>query len=87
MRQHGVLRIRRRMLIVMATTLRVSESTRARAAALAAATGESIGSVVDRALTAYERSEFWHRTAAALSELPAEPDEWDRTVRDGLTRD
>jgi predicted transcriptional regulator len=74
----------------MATTVRVSEATRARAAALAAADGSSIGDVVDRALDAYEEAEFWRQTqqalirhADALDEDPA----WERSLRDGLERD
>lgn len=75
----------------MATTLRVSEHTRAHAASLAAASGQSIGSVVEKALQEYERAEFWRQTADALAQHGAEAaDEdpaWDRTVRDGLDRD
>lgn len=78
------------MLVVMATTVRVSEATRARAAALASAKGRSIGELVDQALDAYEEAEFWRQTqealirnANALDEDPA----WERTLRDGLERD
>lgn len=70
----------------MSTTLRVSEATRARAAAIAAATGVSIGTAVDNALDAYERAEFWRQTREALRTLPVDPDDelWDRTSGDGL---
>lgn len=74
----------------MATTVRVSESTRARAAAIAAVTGNSIGEVVERALAAYETAEFWRQTREALARHPAALDEdpaWERSVRDGLERD
>lgn len=73
----------------MATTVRVSEDTRARAAALASDAGTSIGEVVDRALQAYERAEFWRQTREALREMGPEPDDdlWDRTVADGLDDD
>lgn len=76
----------------MSTTLRVSEHTRSHAAAIAARTGESIGSVVEKALTEYERVTFWQETAQALAALEepdeaADPDEWDATVRDGLDGD
>lgn len=71
----------------MATTVRVSEATRARAAAIAAQRGSSIGEVVDAALDAYEKEEFWRRTRQALSTHPegGESDElWERTAADGL---
>lgn len=74
----------------MATTVRVSESTRARAAAIATASGESIGEVVDKALDAYEDAEFWRQTREALSHHPdalAEDPAWEHSVRDGLDRD
>lgn len=70
----------------MATTVRVRESTRARAASIAASTGETIGEVVDRALDAYEESLFWRQTHAALADrnsTAADP-AWEHTVRDGL---
>lgn len=71
----------------MATTLRVSEATRARAALLAAQTGSSIGDVVDRAFDAYEKAEFWRQTRAALARHADESDvdpAWERSIRDGL---
>jgi len=71
----------------MATTVRVSESTRARAAALAAEAAVSIGEVVDQALDAYETVRFWRQTHEALARHPdalaADP-AWERSVRDGL---
>jgi hypothetical protein len=79
-----------RILPGMATTLRVTETTRARAAAIAAATGTTIGEVVERALDAYEESAFWRRTREALARhadaLVADP-AWERSVRDGLDRE
>ena len=71
---------------LVATTLRVTDDTRARAAAIAQATGISIGEVVARALDAYERSEFWAQTRSALAEQGPDDERWDRTVRDGLER-
>ena len=71
----------------MATTLRVKESTRVRAAALAAETGFTIGEVVDRALGAYETSEFWRKTHEALAqhaEARNVDPAWERSVADGL---
>ena len=70
--------------------MRVSESTRARAAAIAARRGSSIGDVVDDALDAYERAEFWRQTQEALARHPAslvEDGAWDRSLRDGLDRE
>ncbi len=75
------------MLDCMATTVRVSESTRARAASIATASGKTIGEVVDEALDAYERAEFWQRTRAALERHPgalAQDPAWERSTRDGL---
>ncbi|CAN5248472.1 hypothetical protein BH20ACT5_BH20ACT5_14410 [soil metagenome] len=73
----------------MATTVRVSEATRARAAALAAESGVSIGDVVDQALQALETARFWQQTREALRDLSPDPDDelWERTVADGLDRD
>lgn len=74
----------------MATTVRVSEATRERAAAIAARRGSSIGDVVDEALDAYERAEFWRQTQEALARHPEalSPDPaWDRGTADGLERD
>jgi len=75
----------------VASTLRVTESTRGRAAALAAQAGASIGDIVDLALDAYEKAEFWRRTREALAGRTAEADDldaaWERTDRDGLDGD
>ncbi len=74
----------------MATTVRVSEATRARAAALAASRGRSIGEVVEEALEALETAEFWRKTQEALRRHPVELDEdpvWERSVADGLDRE
>lgn len=74
----------------MTTTLRVSESTRLRAAALARQSASSIGEVVERALDAYERSEFWRQTRQALARESTSGDldrSWDRSLKDGLHDD
>ena len=73
----------------MASTVRVSEATRARAAARAASRGRSIGEVVDEALEALETAEFWRKTQEALWRRPSERDEepaWELSVADGLDR-
>ena len=71
----------------MAATLRVAEATRARAVAIAASNGITIGEVVEKALDAYEEAEFWRRTREALAShadaLVLDPG-WERAVRDGL---
>ena len=74
----------------VATTVRVSEATRARAAALAASRGRSIGEVVEEALEALETAEFWRKTQEALRRYPVELDEdpvWELSVADGLDRE
>ena len=84
------LRVQARTLRAMATTVRVSEATRARAAALAASRGRSIGEVVDEALEALETAEFWRKTQEALMRHPVELDEdpaWELSVADGLDRE
>lgn len=83
-------RVQQRTLGLVATTVRVSEETRARAAALAAQRGSSIGEVVDEALEALETAEFWRKTREALARHPQALEEdpvWERTLRDGLDRD
>lgn len=74
--------------LAMAPTVRVSHATWARAAAIAAASGASIGDVIDRALDAYEQAEFWDKTREALTKHPeaGESDPlWERAAADGLT--
>ncbi len=74
----------------MATTLRVTEETRARAATLAQAAGRSIGEIVDKAFDAYEDAEFWQATRKALAAHPealTEDPAWERGVRDDLDRE
>ena len=69
------LRVQWRTLEPVATTVRVSEETRARAAALAADRGSSIGEVVTEALEALEKADFWRKTQEALRRRPTEVDE------------
>lgn len=80
----------------MSTTVRVTEETRDRLAALARATGTTIQSVVDEAVAAYESRLFWdqvedsyarlHTDPRAWAEVEAERAEWEATTRDGLER-
>jgi len=74
----------------VATTVRVSEATRARAAALASERDRSIGQIVEEALDALEAAEFWRKTREALAAHPQalEVDPaWDGTLRDDLDRE
>ncbi len=74
-----------RTMVGMATTLRVSDSTRERAASLAKDAGTTIGELVDRALDTYESKEFWSQTQSALAARRGnESDGWDAVDRDGL---
>ncbi len=81
----------------VATTIKLSTSTRNRVNAVGARTGQTADQVVGRALEEYERALFWQAYAAAADAVAADPqaaadvraehDLWDRTVRDGLERD
>jgi hypothetical protein len=54
---------------------------------MAAERGSSIGEVVDVALEALEKDDFWRRTREALAKRPVELDSdeaWDRSSADGL---
>lgn len=64
----------------MSTTIRVSEQTRLRAAALAKSTGKQMQTVVDEALIAYERALFWESFDAAYSRLADDAGEWDEIL-------
>lgn len=77
-----------RRIVSMATTVRVSETTRRRAASLAREAGTSIGELVDQALDTYESKQFWSKTQAALvGRAATDSDGWDAVDRDGLDRD
>ena len=74
----------------MATTVRVAEATRGRAAALAASRGTSISEVVDVVLDVLEMADFWRKTQEALGRHPVELDEdpmSELSVADGLDRE
>ena len=64
----------------MSTTIRVSEQTRRRAAALAESTGMQMQAVVDEALIAYERAHFWESFEAAYARLGDHAGEWNEIV-------
>ncbi|MHB2022224.1 MAG: hypothetical protein ACYCO3_02660 [Mycobacteriales bacterium] len=81
----------------MSTTVRVTEETRRRVAALAQASGRQMQQVLDDAVTAYERELFWRQFANGYEELATDPVGWAElqaerqaetpAVRDGLTTD
>ncbi|WP_344770918.1 hypothetical protein [Aeromicrobium panaciterrae] len=72
----------------MATTVRVSEATRRRAAAMAKDADTTIGELVERALDTYESKQFWSATQSALAARGTpDSDGWDATDRDGLNRE
>ena len=78
----------------MTTTVRVSDQTRARVAALAAATGHKMTQVLDDAIAEYERKVFWdgfdaswasiERDAATDAEVQRERENEAGALRDGL---
>ena len=59
------------------TTIRVSEATRARIAALASEADRPMTSVVDDALDALERRRFFTALNLRYEELRSEPDTWE----------
>ncbi len=60
----------------MSTTLRVSESTRDRLAALARQTGRPMSQLLDEAADALERRLFFDRLTEGYRALRADPDRW-----------
>lgn len=62
----------------MSTRIRVSESTRRRAADLAASTGRQMQVVVEEALVAYERAVFWESFENEYQRLANDPEAWAR---------
>lgn len=78
----------------MSTTIRVSEASHARLAALAAASDQPMTVTLDEALDALERKRFFLEVNSRYAELReddaawkaiiAERAEWDATNRDGL---
>ena len=76
------------------TTIRVSEKTRATLRVLAAARGESINEVAEKAVELFRRQQLLETTNAAYAALRREPEAWqalqaeraalDGTLADGL---
>jgi len=61
----------------MSTTVRVSEETRQRAAALARATGRQLQQVIEDAVAAYERELFWRQMTEGYAALADGRPAWD----------
>lgn len=60
----------------MSTTVRVSEETRQRAAALAKSTGRQLQQVIEEAVIAYERELFWQQMAKGYEALAENEPAW-----------
>ena len=60
----------------MSTTVRVSDETRRRAAALAKATGRQLQQVIEEAVTAYERELFWKQLTDGYAALAEDAPAW-----------
>ncbi len=60
----------------MTTTVRVTEETRRRVAALAESTGRQMQQVVDDAVAVYERELFWRQFADGYERLASDPRGW-----------
>jgi predicted transcriptional regulator len=80
--------------MMASTTVRVSEHTHELLHKLAAATGEPLQKVLERAVEHYRREQFYAEFNAAFERLKADPvaweeelaerAEWDATLADGL---
>ena len=80
--------------MVASTTVRVSAHTHELLHKLAAATGEPLQKVLERAVENYRREQFYAELDAAYARLQADPvaweeelaerAEWDATLADGL---
>ena len=80
--------------MVASTTVRVSEHTHELLHKLAAATGEPLQKVLERAVENYRREQFYAEFNTAYERLRADPvaweeelaerAEWDATLADGL---
>ncbi len=58
------------------TTVRISEETRVTLRELAAATGEPMHRVLERAVDSYRRARFFTELDAAYASLRADPEGW-----------
>jgi hypothetical protein len=60
----------------MSTTVRVSDQTHERLAALAAASGERMQTIVENAVAAYEAGAFWNAFTTGYDQLADDPEQW-----------
>lgn len=80
-----------------AQTVRISETSHRILKTMAEQTGQSMMDVLDRALEAYRRKQFFDQMNAGYAELQAEPEAWaehlaerkawDATLMDGMEAD
>jgi hypothetical protein len=76
------------------STVRISESTHAVLSSLATEVGETMQSILDKAVEEYRRHRFWHQVETAATDLYRDPSAWreelaerllwDATLKDGL---
>jgi hypothetical protein len=76
------------------STVRISESTHAAVCAIAEEEGETMQTILDKAVKEYRRHRFWEQVEAAAADLRqdtaawqqelAERQAWDNTLGDGL---
>ena len=66
-------------------TIRVSEKTRATLRALAAARGESINEVAEKAVELFRRQQLLETTNAAYAALRHDPDAWQKLKAERAT--
>jgi predicted transcriptional regulator len=88
------MKLRQRESVMASTTVRVSEHTHELLHKLAAATGEPLQKVLERAVENYRRAQFFEELDAAYARLQADPvaweeelaerAAWDATAADGL---
>jgi hypothetical protein len=76
----------------VSTTIRISDSTKARIDSLAAQSGLQIQALVDRAIAQYERTAFFDEMNKRFSELRADEPAWkdlqaERVELDGALAD
>jgi hypothetical protein len=65
---------------VASTTVRVTEHTHAVLRELAAATGEPLQRVLERAVERYRREQFFTELHAAYARLQADPAAWEKEL-------
>lgn len=76
----------------MSTTIRVSDATKRRIAAIADASGRPMTAVVDEAIDALERRVFFDRLNARFGDMRTDEQAWrevtaERAVEEGSIRD